>query len=129
MALDKIGGGGSALARFQQMRDAAQKKLEVPEKPDWAAVIARKQKELGTGASAPAGAGGNAAPAVAARISEERIPPKPVATPDNKSAAAAFGAAAKAASTAAPSAVYGRSGSAKKQDAAPRLGQYVDFLA
>ena len=116
MALDKIGGGGSALERFQQLRDAAQKKLDVPEKTDWAALIARKQKEMGTGVS------GNAVPAVTARNSVERILPKPAATPDNKSAAAAFG-------TAVPSAVYGRSGTAKKQDAAPRLGQYVDFLA
>ena len=115
MALDGIGNGaGSALERFQRMRDLAQKKLDAPGKPDITELIQRKQKEMGAGASAPG---------AAARISAERILPKPAATPDNNSAAAAFGAAN------APSSVYGRSGAAKKQDAAPRLGQYVDFLA
>lgn len=110
MALSGIGSGGdSALDRFQQLRGAAQKKLEGAEKQvDLAELIRRKQEQLGAGK----------APATAARTSAERILPGPSAGPANNAEAAQ-----------APSAVYGRQGVARKQDAAPRLGQYVDFRA
>lgn len=113
MAVSGVGsGGGNALDRFQQLRGAAQKKLEGADRQtDLAELIRRKQEQLGAGKT----------PASAARSSAERILPEPAAGPANN------GAAAQAAS--APSAVYGRQGVAARQDAAPRLGQYVDFRA
>jgi hypothetical protein len=112
MAVSGVGsGGGNALDRFQQLRGAAQKKLEGADRQtDLAELIRRKQEQLGAGKN----------PAAAARYSAERILPEPSAGP-------AKSAAAQAAQ--APSAAYGRSGVAAKQDAAPRLGQYVDFRA
>ena len=111
MAVSGVGSGGvggsNALDRFQQLRGAAQKKLEGADRQtDLAALIQRKQQQLGAGLP----------PATAARTSAERILPEPSAGPADKGAAA-------------PSAVYGRQGVASKQDAAPRLGQYVDFRA
>jgi hypothetical protein len=125
MALNGIGGngsgGGSPLDRFQQLRDSAQKKIENADRQSGLAeLIQRKQKQLGQGASAP----GASAPE-AARFPGERIPPGPSAT----GTGAAMDAAARAGLTAPPSAAYGRSGSARQADAAPRLGQYVDFRA
>jgi predicted ATPase len=126
MALTGIGGngagGGSPLDKFQKLRDSAQKKLESADRQGGLAeLIQRKQKQLGGGASSPD----------AARSSAERIPPGPGLK--QASAASIFGAAAdaaaKAGQAAAPSAAYGRSGATSRQDAAPRLGQYVDFRA
>lgn len=116
MALSGIGNGsagdGKALDRFQQIRGAAQKKLEGADKQtDLAELIQRKQRQLGAGAL----------PATAARTSAERILPEPSAGPVNHRAAAQAAPA--------PSSAYGRSGTVNKQDAAPRLGQYVDFRA
>ncbi|MBW8887749.1 MAG: hypothetical protein JF616_08330 [Fibrobacteres bacterium] len=119
-------GGGSPLDRFQQLRDSAQKKMESADRQSGlAGLIQRKQQQLGTGASAPE----------AARSPAERILPGPAA-PGIAGAAgqaangpAAADAAARAGLAAPPSAAYGRSGSARQQDAAPRLGQYVDFRA
>ena len=111
MALPGIGGsgagGGSPLDRFQQLRDSAQRKIENADRQSGLAeLIQRKQKQLGAGASAPE----------AARSPAERIPPGP-------------GLPAAAAGAAAPSQAYARPGSARPSDAAPRLGQYVDFRA
>jgi hypothetical protein len=119
MALPGIGGngagGGSPLDRFQQLRDAAQKKLESSDRQAGLAdLIQRKQKQLGAGAATPG----------TARSQAERIPPGSglpagSAAPGNPGAADAVPA---------PSA-YGRTGAARKQDTAPRLGRYVDFRA
>ncbi len=126
MALTGIGGngagGGSPLDRFQKLRDSAQKKMESADRQSGlAGLIQRKQQQLGTGAAAPQ----------AARSPAERILPGPGLA--GGSAAAGSGAAADAAARAGlpapPSAAYGRSGTARQQDAAPRLGQYVDFRA
>jgi len=131
MGLSGIGGngtgGGSPLDRFQKLRDSAQKKMESADRQSGlAGLIQRKQQQLGTGASAPE----------AARSPAERILPGPaapgIAGAERQSAngfGAAADAAARAGSPAQPSAAYGRSGSARQQDAAPRLGQYVDFRA
>ena len=112
MALGGIGGNGagagSALDRFQKLRDAAQKKLDGADRQaNLAELIQQKQRQLGAGASAP----------VAAKSQAERIPPG-LAAPGNG-----------AAGPGGPSAAYGRSGAPRKQDAAPRLGQYIDFTA
>jgi len=114
MALTGIGGNGSGngspLDRFQKLRDSAQKKLESADRQSGLAdLIQRKQKQLGAGAAAPN----------EARSPAERIPPVPglLAGPSGPAAPAS------------PSAVYGRSGAAQRQDAAPRLGRYVDFTA
>ena len=112
MALEGIGGNaagdGAALDRFRKLRDSAQKRLDSADRQAGLAdLIERKQKQLGTGGSAPG----------TARSPAERIPPGPVA-PENGTGAPAS-----------PAAAYGRSGSPRKQDAAPRLGRYVDFLA
>ena len=115
MALNGIGGngsGGSPLDQFQKLRDAAQKKLEGSDRQaGLAELIQRKQRQLG-GAPAPE----------AAKSQAERIPPGPAA-PGNAAAAAGAG------NPATPSAAYGRAGGARPQDAAPRLGRFVDFLA
>jgi hypothetical protein len=117
MAINGIGGngsGGSPLDQFQKLRDAAQKKLEGSDRQaGLAELIQRKQRQLGgngTGALAPE----------AVKSQAERIPPGPAA-PGN--------AAAAAGNPATPSAAYGRAGGARPQDAAPRLGRFVDFLA
>lgn len=119
MALSGVGNGGAdALARFQQLRGAAQKKLDGADRQtDLAELIRRKQEQLGAGK----------APATAARTQAERIPPGP-----GRSAGAAGPGAAPAGNIEAgqaASAVYGRTGITRKQEAAPRLGQYVDFRA
>ena len=115
MALSGIGGngagGGSPLDQFQKLRDAAQKKLEGADRQaGLAELIQRKQKQFGTGSASPAPTGSPA----------ERIPP---------GAGGLTGAAPGAASTGSVSGAYGRSGAPRKQDAAPKLGRYVDFLA
>lgn len=112
MALSGIGGngGGSALDRFQMLRDAAQKKLESTERQaGLAELIQRKQRQLGAGASAPE----------AAKSPAERIPP----------GLAAPGISGTAGEAPRVSSAYGRSGAPRKQDAAPRLGRYIDFMA
>jgi len=131
MGLNGIGGngtgGGSPLDRFQKLRDSAQKKMESADRQSGlAGLIQRKQQQLGQGASAP----GAAAPQ-AARSPAERILPGPGLAAGSAAAGsgAAADAAARAGLPAAPSAAYGRSGTARQQDAAPRLGQYVDFRA
>lgn len=117
------GGGSSPLDRFQQLRDAAQRKLETSDRQAGLAdLIQRKQKQLGTGGASPG----------SARSPAERILPGPgllagAAGPAAPASGAAADAAARAGS-AAPAA-YGRTGAARKQDSAPRLGRYVDFLA
>jgi hypothetical protein len=110
------------LDRFQKLRDSAQKKMESADRQSGlAGLIQRKQQQLGSGALAPG----------ASRSPAERILPGPglsAGSAANGSGAAAD-AAARAGSQATPSAAYGRSGSARQPDAAPRLGQYVDFRA
>jgi len=120
MDLSGIGGNGagagSALDKFQKLRDAAQKKLDGADRQaGLAELIQRKQKQLGTGGASPASTGSQA----------ERIPPGPVAP----GKAGDAGAGRNAGPAAPISAAYGRSGAPRKQDAAPRLGRYVDFLA
>jgi hypothetical protein len=103
MALNGIGGGdaGSALERFQALRDSAKKKLAGEDsQAGLAELIKRKQSELGAGGATA----GNAA-----RTSAERIPSKPAAPP--------------------VSGAYGRSGIPQKQDPKPTLGRHVDFMA
>ena len=114
MALGGIGGNGagagSALDRFQKLRDAAQRKLESADRQTGLAeLIQRKQKQLGAGGASP---GQSGTPA-------ERILPGP----------GAQAGTAGISGMAAPSAAYGPAGAARKQDAAPRLGRYVDFMA
>ncbi|MDB5050685.1 MAG: hypothetical protein JWO30_3756 [Fibrobacteres bacterium] len=117
MALNGIGGGdaGSALDRFQALRDSAKKKLAGADgQTSLADLIKRKQAELGTAAT------GASATGFAARTSAERIPSKPAAAPfpGNPASAGTTGSAA-----------YGRSGGIQKQDPKPTLGRHVDFMA
>lgn len=129
MDLSGIGGNGagagSALDKFQKLRDAAQKKLDGADRQaGLAELIQRKQKQLGTGGASPASTGSQA----------ERIPPGPgllagPAGPVAPGKAGDAGAGQNAGPAAPISAAYGRSGTPRKQDAAPRLGRYVDFLA
>jgi hypothetical protein len=121
MALNGVGGGdaGSALERFQAIRDSAKKKLAGADgQASLADLIKRKQSELGTGSGAAASAAG-----LAARTSAERIPSKPAAPPipGNAAPAGAQGATGSSA--------YGRSGGLQKQDPKPTLGRHVDFMA
>ncbi|MEO7427502.1 MAG: hypothetical protein ABI036_20115 [Fibrobacteria bacterium] len=105
MALNGIGGGdaGSALERFQAIRDSAKKKLEGGDGASGLAeLIKRKQLELGDGG-------------INNRSAAERIPPRPAAI-----ASAASGATGPG---------YGRAGGAQKQDSKPTLGRHVDFMA
>ena len=121
MALSGIGGGdaGSALERFQAIRDSAKKKLEGGDAASGLAeLIKRKQLELGDGG-------------IKNRSAAERIPPRPAAI-----ASAARNASAASASAASPAAFgptgpagYGRAGGAQKQDSKPTLGRHVDFMA
>lgn len=119
MALNGIGGGdaGSALERFQRIRDSAKKKLEVEDRQsDLAGLVKRKQAELGIGNGA------------AARPSAERIPPGgPAAAP--ASGKMAPGAGAGTASTSASTSAYGRAGGLDRPDPKPSLGRFVDFMA
>lgn len=120
MAMPGIGGNGaggaSPLDRFQQLRDAAQKKLESSDRQAGLAdLIQRKQKQLGAGGASPG----------SARSQAERIPPGS-GLPAGPAAPANPGAAD---AVPAPSSAYGRTGAARKQDTAPRLGRYVDFRA
>lgn len=118
MALSGIGGngGGSALDRFQKLRDAAQKKLESSERQaGLAELIQRKQRQLGAGAAIPE----------PAKSQAERIPPGL----GGLGGSAARANAEASGGTPGVSPAYGRSGAPRKQDAAPRLGRYVDFMA
>ncbi len=121
-------GGGSPLDRFQQLRDAAQRKLETSDRQAGLAdLIQRKQKQLGTGSASPG----------PARSPAERILPGPglsagaagSAAPGNPRSGTGVGADASAGAGSPVPAAYGRTGAARKQDSAPRLGRYVDFLA
>jgi hypothetical protein len=115
MALGGIGGGASALDRFQQARDLARRKLEpAPPAPGTdglarlADLLRKKQAELGRGVAADR-------PAAAARQA-------PAGRADFAASAEAGAAAA-----AAPPA-YGRTGATEKA-AGPRLGRYIDLTA
>ena len=113
MALNGIGGGdaGSALERFQALRDSAKKKLDGAEsQTSLADLIKRKQAELNNGGAS------------AARTSAERIPPKPAAP-------AASGNPFSAGAGLLGSSAYGRTGGIQKQDPKPTLGRHVDFMA
>lgn len=112
MALNGIGGGegGSALERFQALRDSAKKKLDGTEsQTNLAELIKRKQAEINNGG------------AVAARTSAERIPPKPAAPAATGNPYSAGDGLLGAA--------YGRTGGVQKQDPKPTLGRHVDFMA
>jgi hypothetical protein len=128
MALKGVGGdAGSALERFQALRDSAKKKLEVTdEKTNLADLIKRKQAEMGTGGKVAA-SGAGAVSATVTRTSAERIPPKPAAAPASSALAAlATGGSAPGAKI---SGAYGRAGAPEKQDTRPILGRHVDFMA
>jgi hypothetical protein len=133
MALEGIGNGaGSALERFQALRDSAKKKIDVGEgRADLAELIKRKQAQMGAGGSASAPVPANAAKALAGRILSGLAPLGAAA--NAPASAAAFGAQAAGgnAASAAPSApsAYGRSGGLQKQDSRPTLGRHVDFMA
>ncbi|HKP96601.1 MAG TPA: hypothetical protein VJ385_12655 [Fibrobacteria bacterium] len=117
MALNGIGGGdvGSALERFQALRDSAKKKLAGEDgQAGLAELIRRKQSELGAGSG------------IAARASAERIPPKPAAAPVPGFPAPS---GARGAGGAPVSGAYGRSGIPRQQDPKPTLGRHVDFMA
>lgn len=108
MALDGIGSGdaGSALERFQRIRDSARKKLEGEERQaGLTELVRRKQSEIG--------AGGGIAP----RSPAERVQPAPEAKPAVR---AAMGQSVSA---------YGRAGGADNPDPKPKLGRFVDFMA
>jgi hypothetical protein len=108
MPLDGIGGGdaGSALERFQRIRDSARKKLEGADRQaNLADLVRRKQSELGAGSG------------VASRSPADRVAPGPALT----QGAQAGGAQ--------PAAAYGRAGGLEKPDPKPRLGRFVDFMA
>jgi hypothetical protein len=110
MAVNGIGGGdaGSALERFQAIRDSARKKIEGGDgQANLAELIRRKQAELG-------------ASGVAAQKGTERIPAQPAAIASGSAAEALLGLTGPG---------YGRSGSAQKQDPKPTLGRHVDFMA
>jgi hypothetical protein len=121
MALNGVGGSdaGSALERFQAIRDSAKKKIEGADgQSSLAELIKRKQLQLGT------------VPGAAARNPAERIPSgsASAAPAPNKAAAALFGAGSPGQG---PGGVtgYGRSGGSQKQDTKPTLGRHVDFMA
>jgi hypothetical protein len=118
MALKGVGGdAGSALERFQALRDSAKKKLEVSdEKTNLADLIKRKQAELGTASVTPA------------RTSAERIPPQPAAAPASPAFQGGASPAGGARGAPIPGA-YGRAGAPEKQDTRPILGRHVDFMA
>jgi hypothetical protein len=123
MALNGIGGGdaGSALDRFQALRDSAKKKLAGADgQTSLADLIKRKQAELGTAATGASATTGASPAGFAARTSAERIPSKPDAVPfpGNPASAGTTGSVA-----------YGRSGGLQKQDPKPTLGRHVDFMA
>ncbi len=120
MALKGIGGSdaGSALERFQAIRDSAKKKIDGADgQAGLAELIKRKQLELGSGNATAAKASGTAA-----RNPAERIPSKPAAAP-------APGNAASALPGLTGSSAYGRTGGVEKQDSKPTLGRHVDFTA
>ncbi len=108
MALNGIGGNGagSALDRFQALRDAAKQKIEgADNRTRLAEMLKQKQSELGVGKG------------LAAKPQTERIP-----------------SAASAAVFSAPQAIngsssYGRAGAMEKPDPQPKLGRYIDFRA
>jgi hypothetical protein len=130
MALEGIGGGSSALERFQALRDSAKKKIDVGEgRADLAELIKRKQAQMGAGGSASAPVPANAAKALAGRILSGLAPLGGPAA--NAPASAAAFAAQAAGGNAAPSApsAYGRTGGLQKQDSRPTLGRHVDFMA
>ena len=111
MALDGIG-GGSALERFQAIRDSAKKKIDVGEgQTNLAELIKRKQAQLGTGGGASSLVSGNAA-----KVSAERILP-------------GLGTAGQPIQSSAGPSGYGRAGAIQKQDSRPTLGRHVDFMA
>lgn len=112
MALGGIGGGASALDRFQQARDLARRKLSSADAPApaqgadglarLADLLRRKQAELGRGVAADR-------PAAAAK-------------------AAPSGAAGAGMASAEVPPAYGRTGATEKA-AGPRLGRYIDLTA
>jgi hypothetical protein len=109
MALNGINGGGSALERFQALRDSAKKKIDVADgQTGLADLIKKKQIQLGSGGSASPLVPGNAAKSPAERI------------------LSGLGAANPSAS--APTG-YGRAGGLQKPDSRPTLGRHVDFMA
>lgn len=121
MALNGIGGGdaGSALERFQRIRDSAKKKLEGEDRQaDIAGLVKRKQAELGVGSGAAAAGNG-----ASARPAAERPATGQVAGNAVNQAPAAGAAGAVSASA------YGRAGGLEKPDPKPRLGRFVDFMA
>jgi hypothetical protein len=138
MALEGIGsGGGSALERFQALRDSAKKKIDVGEgRADLVELIKRKQAQMGAGGGASSPVPGNAAKTLAGRILSGFAPLRgdaanlaPASGPALGSQAANGNAASAAlAATSGPSA-YGRSGGLQKQDSRPTLGRHVDFMA
>lgn len=108
MALEGVGRGdaGSALERFQRIRDSARKKLEGADRQaDLADLVRRKQAEIGAGSGIASGS-----PA-------ERIQSGPEAKP-----AAQPGVVRS-------SSAYGRAGGVDNPDPKPRLGRFVDFMA
>lgn len=122
MALNGIGGGdaGSALERFQRIRDSAKKKLEVEDRQsDLAGLVKRKQAELGVGNGASGLGNGTSV-----RPAAERSTPAAVSASANMAPAAGAGAAGAASASA-----YGRAGGLEKPDPKPRLGRFVDFMA
>jgi hypothetical protein len=130
MALEGIGnGGGSALERFQALRDSAKKKIDVGEgRADLAELIKRKQAQMGAGGSASAPVPGNAAKTLAGRILSGLGAANQAPTTGAALGALAANGNAAAAAPSGPSA-YGRSGGLQKQDSRPTLGRHVDFMA
>ncbi|MDB5104761.1 MAG: hypothetical protein JWP91_2450 [Fibrobacteres bacterium] len=118
MALNGVGGnGGSALERFQAIRDSAKKKIDGEDgQAGLAELIKRKQAQLGTAG-------------IAAKPTAERIPPGlGTAGRAAGNAGASQAATGNAASMLGP-AGYGKTGGLQKQDSRPTLGRHVDFMA
>lgn len=121
MALGGIG-EGSALDRFQQVRDLAKKKLDAASSPFGddpraraAELLRKKQAELGQGVAPdrPQAAMGAAAPRQAGAPAAKMEFPRSGSIPAGTGGMAA----------------YGRAGGTERPDPKPSLGRYIDLTA
>jgi hypothetical protein len=128
MALNGIGGNaaGSALDKFQQIRDQAKKKLDgADNRTKLTDLLKLKQTELATGGTAVKGA--------QAGVQMPKAPTARIAsgpTGAGASSAASFlGGGQASPGGQGVSSAYGRAGGLEKTDPKPKLGRYVDFMA
>lgn len=126
MALNGIGGNGagSALDKFQQIRDQAKKKLDgADNRTRLTDLLKLKQTELGANGTAVKGA---QAGAQMPKAPMGRIAPGPSAA---SPAANFLGGGQASHGGQGVSSAYGRAGGLEKTDPKPKLGRYVDFMA